>query len=260
MVYKIKKESHFKSVVWLNKKLLLCFIYNMDQNVTRPLVSEAGMRIMRQLIGQPPQTMTQLIDVLKVTRTAVSEQLSELTAIGYVGQTLVHCGGRGRPRFSFSATELAMRRLFEGNQDIVVPAMWRSIRRHFDDEAVEKIAHDVAVEIARQFTKQMKGKSYRSRMKEFVDILVRTGRLAEYHEKKNGVEIRKFNCPFISMADETGTLCRIDRLCMQIIVGNKELAPVKLTSSRHDGNSCCTFYLDLNSKDSMQFSNLGIDI
>lgn len=232
----------------------------MTQNVTRPSISEAGMRIMRQLIGQPPQTMPQLIDILQVTRTAISEQLSELIAIGYVEQTLVHRGGRGRPRFSFSATELAMRHLFEGYQDVVVPAIWRSVRLHFGDDAVETIAHDIASEISKQFTKQMKGKSHESRMRELADILDRSGRLAEYHEQKNGVEIRKFNCPFISMADETGTLCYIDRLCMQKIIGDDELAPVKLVSSRHDGNPCCTFHLDRPAQKLTQFCNLGIDI
>lgn len=232
----------------------------MNRTVTRPSISDAGMRIMRQLIGHPPQTMTELIEALNVTRTAVAEQLNELISVHYVEQTLVRGGGRGRPRYLFSATELAMRHLFEGNQDIVVPAMWRAIQKYFGDEAVERISHDVAAEIALRFTSQMSDRSHRSRMKEFADILNRSGRLADYRERKNAIEVCKLNCPFASMGDDTGTLCRIDRLCMQMIVGDGDLAPVHLVDNRHEGNHCCTFRLELHGKEKTDFRNVGLDI
>lgn len=229
----------------------------MSLNGSRPSIGEAGMRIMRLLIGHPPLTMTEMIDALHVTRNAITEQINDLIANHYVRQTQERDGGRGRPRYLFSATELAMKQLFEGYQDVVVPAMWRSLRRQLGDEAVEQIAQDVADEIADRFIRQMHARTPQGRIREFFDILERQGRLVEINEKKNAIEIRKYNCPFISMSDETGTLCYIDQLCMRQILGEGEPAPVKLISSRNEGNPCCTFRLDLSPKTGPQFCNLG---
>lgn len=232
----------------------------MHLNATRPSISEASLRIMRQLIGHPPRTVSELIGALHVTRTAVMEQIAELMDHHYVEQTIQRDGGRGRPRYLFSATDLAMRQLFEGHQDVVVPAMWRSIRNRYGDESVESVARDVAREISEKYLRQIVSRTYRGRIKELCNLLTCQGRLVECREKKNSIEICKFNCPFISMADETGTLCYIDRLCMQLVVGSGEPAPVKLVSSRNEGHPCCTFQLDLSPKKEMKFYNIGLDI
>ncbi len=208
-------------------------------NVTRPSISESGMRIMRLLIGHPPQTIVQLIESLNITRTAVTEQIDELILSGYVERTIERCPGRGRPRYLFTATKLAMRHLFEGNQDIVVPAIWRSVKKHFGDAAVVTVCHDVAMEVAQTFINQISSEHPKDRMKEFVNILLCCGRLAEFHEKNGVAEIRKFNCPFVSMTDGTNTECFIDHLAMQKIVN----APLEVSRSRHDGHPCCTFVL-----------------
>lgn len=223
-------------------------------------ISEPAMRIMKQLVGRPPQTISELVKSLDVTRTAVCEQLDELIARRYVHQSREHDGRRGRPRYLFSATDLAMRQLFEGNQDVVVPAMWRSIRQHFGDEAVDTIVFDIARELAEKFVHLITATTFRGRMKEFVALLMRHGRLVELHEQKTHFELMKFNCPFSSMADDTGVLCCIDRLAMQLIVGNGQIAPIQLVRSRNDGNHCCVFHLDLFGKSTSKFYNYGLDI
>ncbi len=210
-----------------------------NNNATRPSISESGMRIMRLLIGQPPQTILQMIDSLRITRTAITEQVRELVAAGYVDQAIERSAQRGRPKYLFSATDQAMRQLFEGNQNVVVPAIWRSLRKHFGEEAVAKVCRDVSDEVAQIFIDQITSADPKNRMKEFVNILLGCDRLAEYKEKEGAVEIYKHNCPFISMADDSGALCCIDRLAMQKIIG----APLEVTQSRKDGFPCCTFSL-----------------
>ena len=48
------------------------------------IISAAGLRIVKLLVGNPPQTVSDLIGATRVTRTAVTEQLNELVAAGYV--------------------------------------------------------------------------------------------------------------------------------------------------------------------------------
>lgn len=234
----------------------------MTTNTTaaRTSIGESAMRIMRRLIGHPPQTISELAKSLNVTRTAVTEQINELIALHLVRQTRQHGGRRGRPCCLFSATDLAMRRLFDGNQDIVVPAMWRSIREHFGDEAVDMVVFDIARELAEKYAPLITSTTLRGRMQEFVMILARHGWLVELHERSTHFELLKFNCPFGSMADDTGTLCCIDRFAMQLIVGNGQVAPIRLVQSRNDGNHCCVFHLDLHSKPTSKFCNCGSDI
>ena len=225
-------------------------------NVVRAGISPAGMRIMRLLIGRPPLTIDEMVQKLGVTRTAVKEQLDELSSIGYVEQEQERCASRGRPRYLFAATDRAMRQLFDGNQDIVVPAIWKAIRRHAGDDFVEMICHEVAKVLAARYGQFITGKTPRSRIKEIVALLERTGRLIEYIEVDERVEVRKYNCPFASMSDGTGLLCYIDCLAMQLVAGEG----VHLLRNRHEGKYCCVFLLDANLPIDPTYADLGAGI
>jgi len=200
------------------------------------LVTEAGMRIMHQLIGHPPQRMSDLIRRTGVTRTAITEQLNELIEAGFVEQALERFKGRGRPRYLYSATELALKQLFEGNQGIVVPAIWKALRKYCNPEVVMKVCDDVAQDIADQFNSKIESVCPKERLRKFHEIISKT-RLSQLEDKGNEVSVSKLSCPFISMLDESGTICMIDQLTMSKIAGTT----VRQTSCRHDGNTCCTF-------------------
>jgi predicted ArsR family transcriptional regulator len=191
------------------------------------------------MIGRPPQTVIDIANALNVTRTAVSEQITELISIGYVEQKLVHSGGRGRPRYFFSATDLAMRRIFEGLQDMVVLSAWRSIRKRVGEEMFKEICHDIAADIANHYDRQVVNSIPPNRLQEFVDVLIRNGRLISCEETADGIELRKLNCPFIAMIDESRVVCEIDRLCMELFVGQG--TSVVQTESRLDDKACCSF-------------------
>lgn len=225
-------------------------------SAVRPPISPAAMRIMRLLAAETSLTIDAIADKIGVTRTAVKDQLNELIACGYIAQDQERCGVRGRPCFLFSATDLSMRQLYDGDQHLVVPAIWRSLRRHADDELIERVCQDVAEELAAFYGERISGKTPRNRMKEFVAFLVRCDRPIEYEETGNHVEIRKFNCPFISMADNTGILCYIDRLSMQLIAG----IDLRLIRGRNEGKSCCVFLLDLNPSTNSDYVDLGAGI
>ncbi len=203
----------------------------------RTHVSEAGMRIMRLLIGYAPQRMNDLIHATGVTRTAITEQINELMEAGFVEQSIERLPGRGRPRFLYSATELALKQLFEGNQNIVVPAMWRAVRRHCGRKTVRKICDDVAQDIADQFNQRIESTDPKDRMREFYSLICGTGRLVRISDDGTTVSVSKLSCPFISMYDESGTICMIDELTMSKIVGSE----VRRTSYRHLNGTCCTF-------------------
>ena len=90
-------------------------------------ISTAGLRVMKLLVGNPPQTISELIRAAGVTRTAVTEQLNELVAAGFVERDTERLPGRGRPRHLYKATQAALVLLFASNQRLVVPAIWKAM-------------------------------------------------------------------------------------------------------------------------------------
>jgi predicted ArsR family transcriptional regulator len=210
--------------------------------MARASISAAGMRIMRLLIGHPPQKMADLIEATGVTRTAITEQLNELIAAGYVEQSIERLPGRGRPRYLYAATEKALTHLFEGNQNLVVPAIWRAIDRCCGHDSTEKVADQVAEELANHFRKQMISDVPQERIREFVQLVSKDGRLVEFYHDNDEVLVHKLNCPFISMYDDSGMVCKIHQMAMCKLCGAKMVQ----IACRHEGAPCCVFKLELN--------------
>ena len=110
----------------------------------RAKVSAAGMRIVRLLVGTPPQTVADLIKATGVTRTAVTEQLNELVSAGYLARSTERLSGRGRPRHLYSVTDAALMLLFASNQRLLVPAIWRAVNNACDQRTIDRIIAEVS--------------------------------------------------------------------------------------------------------------------
>ena len=88
-------------------------------------IGAAGWRILKLLVGTPPQTVRQLQAAAGVTRTAVTEQLGTLLEAGLIEFKSAPASRRGRPRHLFSATRSALVLVAPQSQQTVVPAIWR---------------------------------------------------------------------------------------------------------------------------------------
>ena len=192
---------------------------------------------MRLLIGQLPKTMSELIEATGVTRTAISEQLNELISSGYIHQKQERLPGRGRPRYLYTATEYALKKLFDGYQNIVVPSAWRAIKKYCGDEVLASVCEEISDEMADHFNKQIESTTPEKRLQEFTDIVCRSGRLGACRIDDDKIEYDKLSCPFVSMYDGSGIVCEIDKLSMSKIVK----APVERVRCRLEGAPCCTF-------------------
>ena len=194
---------------------------------------------MRLLIGQPPKTMSELIEATGVTRTAISEQLNELILSGYIQQKLERLPGRGRPRYLYSATEFALKKLFEGYQSILVPAAWRAIKKHCGQDVVKNVVDEISTELADHFNRQIESHVPEERLREFSEIVSHSGRLGTCRIDGEHAEYDKLSCPFVSMYDGSGIVCDIDKLAMSKIMK----VPVERIRCRLEGSPCCTFRL-----------------
>lgn len=201
-------------------------------------ISSAGLRVMKLLVGNPPQAISDLIEAAGVTRTAVTEQLHELTAAGFVERTTERLPGRGRPRHLYHATQAALVLLFASNQRLVVPAIWRAIGEVGGEALTGKILKRISRALAEHYNSKITAKKPRERLRQFIDLLTAEGGLIEAVEDDRGqLVLYKRSCPFISMIDERRSVCYIDHEVLSAVVGR----PVRQTACRHDGAPCCTF-------------------
>jgi DeoR family transcriptional regulator, suf operon transcriptional repressor len=200
-------------------------------------VSAAGLRIVKLLVGNPPQTVADLILATGVTRTAVTEQLNELVAAGFVDRATERLPGRGRPRHLYSATRVALLLLFASNQSLVVPAIWQAIRDAGGEGLVQDVLKRVSRCLADYYNRKIKATDPQQRLREMIALLAEEGGLVEAIEEDGQLVLYKRSCPFVSMADDSRSICCVDQDMMTAVVG----CPVRRTACRHEGAPCCTF-------------------
>jgi len=203
-------------------------------------ISGAGMRIVKLLVGHPPQTIADLMATAGVTRTAVTEQLYELVAAGLVDRDIERVTtGRGRPKHRFKATESAMLLLFAGNQSIVVPALLNAIEEIGGNELREDVLQRVSLSVADYYKRRIRGKTPVERFYEMTRLLrVEEGNLIDIEESdEGGLTMYRRSCSFYSMFEKSRAVCLIDEKVLSLVIG----VPVRRTACRHDGDPCCVF-------------------
>ncbi|NMC19413.1 MAG: MarR family transcriptional regulator [Thermogutta sp.] len=200
-------------------------------------ISHAGMRIIKLLVGEPPRSVADLIREMKVTRTAITEQLNELVAAGLVERKLQRLQGRGRPRHVYSATTGALLLLHAANQRLVFPAIWRAIHEIGGTKLTEEVIHRVSAVLARHYLQRIRSTTPAQRLSEMTALLQEEGVLVDMEEDMGRITIRQRSCPFIIMFEESRAACLLDREIFAMVAG----APVKQVACRHDGAPCCVF-------------------
>lgn len=203
-------------------------------------ISPTGVKILKLLVGRPPKSVAELIEAADVTRTAVTEQLIALMSAGFIERAVERASVRGRPRHLYRATDAALLLLAPGNQQVMVPAIWRAIFDIGDDKLIKRIVKRVGDAIAEHYHPKVTAKKPADRLRQLVAAFVAEGGLYDLAETGNGQwTVNKRSCPFIGMGDDHKTVCRIDQQIMNSVVGK----PLRRTACRHDGDPCCSFEL-----------------
>jgi DeoR family transcriptional regulator, suf operon transcriptional repressor len=201
------------------------------------IISASGMRMVKLLVGNPPQSISELMEAMGVTRTAVTEQLNELVRSGFVERHSEHTPNRGRPQFLYKATNAASLILYAQNQCMVVPSIWEALEDLGGDDLLRKVLKRVAKSLAEHYTAKITAKKPDERLRQMTKLLNAEGGLTEAATVNGHLVLHKRSCPFLRMVDEKRSICCLDQEMMSCIVGK----PVRRTACRHDGAPCCTF-------------------
>lgn len=203
-------------------------------------ISPSGLRIVKLLVGKPPQSIASLAEEIGVTRTAISEHIKELLASGLVEQKVEKLSGRGRPRYVYRTTNVAMRFLFANPHCLVVPSIWRAIREEGGDGLNAKVLARVTSALIHHYSGFVTAKRPRERLRQMLEVLANEGALIEAVQEAGGKTVLyRRSCPYSSMADERRNVCRIDQALLSKLVGRS----VRKTACRHEGAPCCAFLI-----------------
>ncbi len=208
------------------------------------LVTAAGMKILKILVGNAPQTVSELIKKTGVTRTAITEQLNELMAAGFVQRSVQPLAGRGRPRYLYSITHTALIALFPGSAHLVVPAIWRAIRKIGGQKLIQQVIQEVTQELVIYYSEKITASQPEKRLRQLLELWQQEGCVVDMSERNGRIIFQKRSCPFLSMYEASGDICYVDRELISAIVGH----PVRRVTYRHEGAPCCTFELDLSAR------------
>jgi len=209
------------------------------------LVTPAGMKILKILVGNPPHTVSELMKKTGVTRTAITEQLNELMAAGFVERSLQPLAGRGRPRYLYSITDRALMVLFPGSSHLVVPAIWRAIRKLGGQKLIQQVINEVTQDLVTYYSEKITARQPEKRLRQLLDLWRQEGSVLDIISERDGrILFQKRSCPFLSMYEAAGDICYVDLELISAIVGH----PVRRIASRHEGAPCCSFELDVSAK------------
>lgn len=203
-------------------------------------ISAAGLRIVKLLVGRPPQSVAELTEAAGVTRTAITEQLDELERAGLVERTVERLSGRGRPRNRFRATPAALLLLGAGKECLLGRALWQAVEQVGGEVLVDKLLKQVSAEMAKYYGRRITAKTPAGRLRQMNRLLCDEGLLVEIDEQGEHVSLLKRSCSFIGMFEDHRRVCQIDEQIMSIVVGR----PVRQVACRHDGDPCCVFEID----------------
>jgi len=195
------------------------------------------MRVVKLLVGNTPKSVADLIREMKVTRTAVTEQLNELVAAGLVERQMQRLSGRGRPRHVYSATPGALLLLLSKNQEMVLPTIWRALREIGGPKLVGDVIRQVSQTLADHYRKRISATTPSERTVQLIELLREEGVLVEIQEENGRYVIRQRSCPYIMMYEEGRAACLLDQETFAQVLGG----PVRQVACRHDGAPCCVF-------------------
>lgn len=201
-------------------------------------ISAAGMRIIDKLVGLPPQTISELMEKIDVTRTAVTEQLDELVAGGIVFRERERLGSRGRPRFRYSLNPDAAARLYPGNQDVVVPAIWKAICDIGGEELLDQVIEGASRNAKVHYDKTVTGETPEERFVQIMEATAPVGEKLRWQKNEDGsYDFWRRVCEMSGLNNKECVCCRLHCHFLELVTGAK----VQQLANRHDGEPCCAF-------------------
>lgn len=180
-------------------------------------------------------SISDLVDELGVTATAVRQRLSRLMEAGLVDREEVVRESRGRPRHRYLLTDKG-RQSAGNNYADLVGVLWAEIRAIDDPEVRSGLLKRIARQLAER-SGQVPGETLEQRMQRLAE------RMRERHipfEVDNSGDLPVLTavaCPYPELVEHDKGICAMERMLFSEMLGEN----LRLTDCRPHGDACCSF-------------------
>ncbi|OIO93203.1 MAG: hypothetical protein AUK03_08590 [Anaerolineae bacterium CG2_30_64_16] len=183
-------------------------------------------------------TIKELETALRVTATAVRQQLTGLMADGYVDQE-VQRAGRGRPRHVYSLTAEG-RALFPRHYDEFTNSLLREILISEGPQKVRSLLGRMGQRLAEQYVRQIASSTPADRALKLTELLNAKGILTEMQMAPGGILMHEYTCPYYELARQHRAICDME----QDMIAEVIQQPVELVTCTLDGHHGCQFKIE----------------
>jgi predicted ArsR family transcriptional regulator len=205
-------------------------------NIQAPIrpVDQLVLDLLRRQEGQ---TVTDLMERLEVTATAVRQRLDRLEHAGFL-ERRKHTAGRGRPTFSYFLTDLGWRQVGVTYTDLAV-SLWNEILAIDDAEVRSNLFHRVSLRMGRSFRSMIPAGALEDRMRSIASVMS-SRRIPTSVDSAMGLPVLEVHaCPYpdLTNADDDRNLCHLEQQVLSEALGQ----PVELSMCKLDGHNRCQF-------------------
>ena len=182
-----------------------------------------------------PLAITDIMQHLAVTRTAVHERLLRLMVEGLVDRKLVR-GGRGRPSYRYSLSPKA-RKLSGNNFVDLAVVLWQEVFGIEDPRRRQSAIRRIASALKVLYADHIYGTTLKARMECLRELLAKRRVRCEVDTSEAVSTFTLRDCPYLDLAEVDSTICQVETMLYSHLLGDE----VVLSQCRLDGHDCCQF-------------------
>lgn len=185
-------------------------------------------------------TISELVETMGVTATAVRQRLGRLMGEGLI-QRETERQVRGRPIHRYSLTEKGQRAGGDNFGDLAT-VLWDEIKAIKDPEIQRGLLQRVAARLAETYERDITGDTLEERMVALARVMRDRGvsfdvEMSQVEGSSGAPVLSVLSCPYPDIAARDRGVCTMEKLMISEALGEA----VRLSECRLDGAACCTF-------------------
>ena len=204
--------------------------------------SESPVRPVDQLVldllrRQEGLSVTDLMERLEVTATAIRQRLDRLEEFGYI-ERRKHSVGRGRPSYCYFLTDVGWQQVGVTYGDLAI-AMWNEINKLDNLELKARLVNRVSEQMGGKFREMLPDAPLEERMRIMAGLLSNR-KIPTCMTTGVGLPVLEVQaCPYPDLVGEghDRSVCNLETKVMSKALGQD----MELSQCRLDGHSCCQF-------------------
>jgi predicted ArsR family transcriptional regulator len=182
-------------------------------------------------------SVSDLMERLEVTATAIRQRLDRLEGSGYI-ERRKQSASRGRPSFSYYLTDLGWRQAGVTYSDLAI-AMWKEIQSIENESFKQELVGRVSERMGNQIRELIPNAPLDDRIQSLAGVMSnrKAPALASIGKGMPILEVQA--CPYPDLVANGGdrSVCDLETKAMSAALGQ----PMELSQCRLDGHKCCQF-------------------